>query len=40
MGSNAKLTVIPSDAGHWAGFNMDKDTKFLDESLYELIQQQ
>jgi homoserine acetyltransferase len=39
IGSNVKLTVIPSDAGHWAGFNMEKDTKFLDNCLYELLQQ-
>lgn len=40
MGPNqAELKVIPSIAGHWAGFNMEKDTIFLDDAIYELLQQ-
>lgn len=40
MGSSkAKLKVIESDFGHWAGFNIEKDTKFIDDCLYDLLQQ-
>lgn len=38
MGGKAALKVIESDFGHWAGFNIEKDTRFLDDNLYELLQ--
>lgn len=38
MGNTAELRVIESDAGHWAGYDMEKDTRFLDEAIYELLQ--
>jgi homoserine acetyltransferase len=38
MGDKAELKVIESDRGHWAGFNIDEDTKFIDDCLYDLLQ--
>ena len=37
MGAHAELKVIESDRGHWAGFNVDEDTAFLDDCLYALL---
>jgi homoserine acetyltransferase len=40
MGSDkAELKVIESDRGHWAGFDREEDTKFLDDCLYNLLEQ-
>ncbi|UZJ55775.1 hypothetical protein CBS101457_005095 [Exobasidium rhododendri] len=39
MGDKAELKVIESDRGHWAGFNIEEDAKFIDECLYKLLQE-
>lgn len=39
MGKRAELKVIESDRGHWAGFNIEEDTKFLDDCPYKLLQE-